>query len=129
MGVASHEEMQRLQIEAQRLRAEAAVDTIFAIGHAIAWVVSPVVRLGQRAAAGLARQSKIDRIYGELSRMADRDLADIGLGRGDIQAVAYGTYRRDVDADLASVVRLDAVAKSRPAVDTVPVSEELPRAA
>jgi len=28
------------------------------------------------------------RVYGELSRMSDRDLADIGIGRGEIAGVA-----------------------------------------
>lgn len=106
-----------LRFEAQRLRAEAMVDALIAIWNGVSRLVSPLVRFGRWAAGRLARRQEIDRIYAELSRMSDRDLADIGIARGDIPAVAEGTWRREP----ADVVVL------RPAADTEVV--DLPRAA
>ncbi len=34
----------------------------------------------------------------ELARLDDRDLADLGITRGDFRAIVAGTYRRDADA-------------------------------
>jgi len=112
-------ELNALQIEAQQMRAEAMVDTVFAIGKGIRNLFRSVVRIGERTAASLERKRTVDRIFGELSRMTDRDLADIGLCRGDILAVSDGTYRRDP----APVVQL------RPAAKVEAGETEFPRAA
>ena len=40
------------------------------------------------AKANLAAWSERSRVYRELSRMSDRELADIGIGRSDIEHVA-----------------------------------------
>ncbi len=112
-------ELNALQIEAQQLRAEAMVDTVFAIGNGIRNLYRSVARLGKRTAASLERKRTVDRIFGELSRMTDRDLADIGLSRGDIYSVSRGDFRRDP----APVVAL------RPAAKVQVEETEFPRAA
>ena len=40
------------------------------------------------------QRRKIDRITTELNCYTDRELADLGLSRGDIHSVARGTFRR-----------------------------------
>jgi uncharacterized protein YjiS (DUF1127 family) len=112
-----------LQAEAQRLRAEAMVDVVFAVARAIGSVFAPLVRLGKRTAASIERQRQSDRILRELSYMTDRDLADIGLNRSDICAVADGTYTRPSARVAEPVVTLRPVAKEEAA------EAELPRAA
>jgi uncharacterized protein YjiS (DUF1127 family) len=112
-------DLNALQIEAQLLRAEAMVDTMHSVGRGIRSLFRALVQMGKRTAVSLERKRMVDRIFGELSRMTDRDLADIGLCRGDILAVSDGTYRRDP----VSVVKLRPVAKA----DTA--EAELPRAA
>ena len=42
----------------------------------------------------LKARSQYRQIVRELSGMTDRELSDIGLGRGDIEDVARGTYRK-----------------------------------
>lgn len=109
----------KLQIEAQRLRAEAMADVAHALFTGIARLFAPLVRLGKRTVSSLERRHAVDRIYRELSQMTDRDLADIGLNRSDIMAVAEGTYRRHT----APVVEL------RPAAKAAEHEAELARAA
>ena len=36
---------------------------------------------------------KYRRTYDELSRLSNRELADLGIGRGDIQFIARGSHR------------------------------------
>jgi uncharacterized protein YjiS (DUF1127 family) len=50
----------------------------------------PLVRLFRWFAAYL----RAGRIEQELNSLTDRELSDIGIARGDIHAVALGTYRR-----------------------------------
>ena len=116
---APYGELSALQIEAQRLRAEAMADMMFGISGSVRSLFRAFVSIGKRTAESLERRRTVGRIFGELSRMTDRDLADIGLCRGDILAVSEGTYRRDT----APVVDLRPAAK----VETEEV--ELPRAA
>ena len=53
-----------------------------------AWrLFAPLLR-----ALHVARQQ--DRVARELSLLSDRELADFGLSRGDIPAVARGEFRR-----------------------------------
>ena len=112
-------ELNALQVEAQKMRAEAMVDTVFAISRGTRSVFQALVLVGRPTAASLERKRTVDRIFGELSRMTDRDLSDIGLSRGDIFSVARGDYRRDP----APVVEL------RPAAKVETEKTEFPRAA
>ena len=110
-------QINRLLVEAQRARAEAIADIVFAIGRGVARLFAPLVALGRQTAASLEHRREVDRLYRELSHMTDRDLADIGLSRGDICAVAEGTYRREA----VPVTALRPVVRPEPA--------QLPRAA
>ena len=38
--------------------------------------------------ARMARRAEFNRVYGELIRMTDRELNDIGIGRADINTIA-----------------------------------------
>ncbi len=50
--------------------------------------------IAARFRAWRARREQINRISFELSCYTDRELADLGLSRGDIPEVARGTFRR-----------------------------------
>lgn len=100
-------QISNLQAEAQHMRAEAMANAAVAIGRGIARLFAPLFRVGKWTADSLARQNEVERIYRELSRMTDRDLADIGVSRADIPAIAEGTYRR-----AAPVVPLRPAAKA-----------------
>ncbi|WP_436639980.1 DUF1127 domain-containing protein [Microbaculum sp. FT89] len=113
-----------LQIEAERLRAEAIANMIIAAASGIGRLFSLIVRLGKRGVASLQRRREADRIVRELSRMTDRDLADIGLGRGDIMAVANGSFVRP-----ARPVAAAGVVDLRPVEKPETSDVELPRAA
>jgi uncharacterized protein YjiS (DUF1127 family) len=53
-----------------------------------------LTQLNRRWQSALARRRKIARVVRELETCSDRELAELCLGRGDIVAVAHGTYRR-----------------------------------
>lgn len=72
--------------DARRIRAEAAASLI-------RLAVARIGALLRRAFATVAAWRERQRITIELQAMSDRDLADIGLCRGDIAAVAEGSYR------------------------------------
>lgn len=84
----------RIEIEAQMARAEAMAETILAIVRGIGYLFAPLGRILRRLAAAAAMRREGDRIFSELSRLSDRDLADIGIARSDIRAIAAGTYAR-----------------------------------
>jgi uncharacterized protein YjiS (DUF1127 family) len=50
--------------------------------------------IASRFQAWRERRRQINRITFELNSYTDRELADLGLGRGDIDQVARGTFRR-----------------------------------
>jgi uncharacterized protein YjiS (DUF1127 family) len=50
-------------------------------------------RLGATLRDALARQTAFERTVAELSALSDRDLADIGIPRCDIRAVARDSVR------------------------------------
>ena len=56
--------------------------------------MSVLTQLNRRWQSALARRRKIAQVVRELETCSDRELAELGLGRGDIVAVAHGTYRR-----------------------------------
>jgi uncharacterized protein YjiS (DUF1127 family) len=53
-----------------------------------------VRRYADQFHAWRAERQKVARITSELNCYADRELADLGLTRGDIADVARGTFRR-----------------------------------
>jgi uncharacterized protein YjiS (DUF1127 family) len=105
----SYQQMHNLQVEAERMRAEAMADVVFAVTGGIAAVFSWIGQFGKRTAVAIARHREVERIHSELARMTDRDLADIGLRRDDIPAVAYGIYQREAEP---KVVRLRPAPKA-----------------
>lgn len=54
--------------------------------------------VGSQAIDRLERWSRRRALFAELSRMSDRDLADLGIGRGDFPAILDGTYQREETA-------------------------------
>ena len=71
------------QAEGRFLAALRARDAVLALGHLLA-----------RAAAPLAGWSARRKATAELNALSDRDLADMGLTRGDIAYVASGAAAR-----------------------------------
>jgi uncharacterized protein YjiS (DUF1127 family) len=51
-------------------------------------VVAMIAGGAAAVASNLAARAERARVYGELSRMSDRDLADIGVSRADVARVA-----------------------------------------
>lgn len=66
-------------------------------GHGAATAILAVLsRIGRGIVAlaeAFAEARQRQRLYEDLSRMSDRELADIGLRRGDIAAVVAGVHR------------------------------------
>ncbi|MFC3133517.1 DUF1127 domain-containing protein [Microbaculum marinum] len=120
-------EARRLEMDARMRRAEAIVDSVIELGRLVGRAVSPATRVVRRVSDALARRRETDRIYSELARMSDRDLADIGVSRSDIYAVAAGTYSR-ADETAGEVVVLQAKAPARD-TDATRVAAEYDRAA
>ena len=52
------------------------------------------MQLSRRWQRAQAQRRETARIIRELETHSDRELAELGLNRGDITAVARGTYRR-----------------------------------
>jgi len=67
--------------------------------EALARALAGGARAVRRAAIGLdqwaARRRRASRDLATLAGMSDRELADIGIGRGNVTAVASGTWQRD----------------------------------
>jgi uncharacterized protein YjiS (DUF1127 family) len=57
-------------------------------------VMDRLARLRTDFAARRARAAERARIIRELNSYADHELLDLGIGRGDIAAVAEGAFRR-----------------------------------
>lgn len=51
-------------------------------------------RMFDRVRDAFARRRAANAAFRELSELNDRELADLGIGRGDIRAVVNGTYAR-----------------------------------
>ena len=50
--------------------------------------------IGSSVVRAVRRWQERERVLGELRSLDDRQLADIGLSRGDIEAVADGKFER-----------------------------------
>ncbi len=59
------------------------------VSHVLHRVGSPVARAGR----WLRDRSRRHSVINELDRLSDRELADIGLARGDIRSIFMGSAR------------------------------------
>ncbi|GAC1338874.1 MAG: hypothetical protein NVSMB18_06090 [Acetobacteraceae bacterium] len=71
-----------------------AQNTVAAPSRADALASRTPAGLGATIRRAFARWREVNRIHDELGGLSERELADVGLRRGDIPAVARGTYRR-----------------------------------
>lgn len=83
--------------EAHRVRAQATSDALLAIGRGIAWLGRQIWAGLREVASSLDKAQAAHRTYEELSRLSDRELADIGLTRSNIPAVVAGVFHREAD--------------------------------
>lgn len=58
-------------------------------------LIARLRRIAEARRARAAARRDYLRVMQELSWYSDRELAELGIGRSDIPAVAAGTYRRD----------------------------------
>lgn len=81
-----------IELRARRIRAMIIADTIadlvVATVRAVGWIASPLAAWWTRS-----------RLHDELMSMDDRMLADIGISRADIPAVAAGSYRGETSGN------------------------------
>ena len=95
----------KIQLEANRLRAQALVNTVAA-------VKSGIVKLFAGTVKWMKARNERNRVLDQLYSMSDRNLADIGLTRGDIYAVVNGTMIREplepVPANIAFIKKPSA---------------------
>jgi len=67
--------------------------------EALARALAAAARAARRTAAGLdrwiAQRRRAAHDLGILAGMSDRELSDIGIGRGNVTAAASGTWQRD----------------------------------
>lgn len=78
-----------LSAEARRLRAEAVRELASMIGRGIARAVRRLAGAAASSLLAIGEALAARRTYEELSRLSDHELADIGLRREDIAAVAW----------------------------------------
>ena len=94
---ATPEQMRAVRIRARELQAKAMQDFLVSVGRGIVkgvrWTVSTTGSL--LSALGEARAAS--KTYHELSRLSDRELADIGLRGSEIARVAWGLSGRMED--------------------------------
>jgi uncharacterized protein YjiS (DUF1127 family) len=106
------EDAYALQARARQLQAQAVRDgTLFlarGVARGVRWLASTAASWLLTVGEALAAK----RAYEELSRLSDHHLADMGLTRDDIPAVAWGRLRRDVGiVDAPETARTDDVAQ------------------
>lgn len=102
-------ERQRLLAEARMLQARCLEDGLRATGRAFR-------RLGAAFVAGQRRRA----LMGELSRLTDRDLRDMGLSRADFEAIADGRYAGSTQTD---AIAPRAAANAGPASVSAPAND------
>ncbi|TCT04176.1 uncharacterized protein DUF1127 [Tepidamorphus gemmatus] len=91
-------DIRKVEMEAARLRAEAIADAIVAVGRLVA-------RAWAAVSARIAAAREAARVRRELGALSDRELADIGIMRADIPAIAAGIYQRQPADTLAEEAR------------------------
>lgn len=94
----SPDEIDALQHEARRLQAQATKEGLLALARGIAWLGRQVWSGLRGIARSFSEAQAARRTYEELSRLSDRELADMGLTRSNIPAVVAGNFHREADA-------------------------------
>jgi uncharacterized protein YjiS (DUF1127 family) len=69
-----------------------------------------LMTLWGRIADPISRALQYRRTFAELASLDDRTLADLGISRGDIPAIASGTYVRDTEVNFIRGRLVGAVA-------------------
>ena len=97
----SADEVNKIMDEARQLQAEAIRDGFVAAARGVASFGRRFRSWLRLTAASSTEAVAARKTYEQLSRLTERELADIGLTRGEIAAVAAGIHRRQS----AAVVR------------------------
>lgn len=87
---------------ARQLKAQAFGELLALLGRGIATGVRRLASIAASFLAVVEEAAAARRAYEELSRLSDHELADIGLSRGDIAAVALRHPRRAETAVMPS---------------------------
>ncbi len=96
-------ELDTLQDEARQLQAQATRDGLLAIARGIAWLGRQLWSGLRRVATSFGEAQAARRASQELSRLSDRELADLGLSRGDIRIFVAGMFRREPHTAASSI--------------------------
>jgi uncharacterized protein YjiS (DUF1127 family) len=97
----SPNEIDALQHEARRLQTQTTKEGFLAIARGFAWLSRQIWSGLRGVARSFSEAQAAKRTYEQLSRLSDRELADMGLTREDIPAVVVGTFRREPDVVLS----------------------------
>ncbi len=91
-------ELDTLQDEVRQLQAQATRDGLLAIAAGIAWLGRQLWSGLRHVTTSFGEAQAARRAYQELSRLSDRELADMGLTRSNIPAVVAGIFHREADS-------------------------------
>jgi uncharacterized protein YjiS (DUF1127 family) len=94
---ATPEQVRAVSIRARKLRAEAMQEFFASVGRGIVTGVRWTVSTAGSLLSALGQARAADKTYHELSRLSDRELADIGVRRSEIARVAWGLSGRMED--------------------------------
>ncbi len=93
----SQAELNSLMRDAHELRAHAIAAMFASIGRTAVSVAKGTFSGLALLVEAFGEARRAQAIHAQLSRLSDRELADIGLTRSNIPAVVAGTFRRDGD--------------------------------
>lgn len=96
----SADEINKIMDDARQLQAQAFRDSFVAIARGTASIGRRIWSRLRLIATSLSEAVAARKTYEQLSRLTERELADIGLTRGEIAEVAAGLYRRQSTAVL-----------------------------
>jgi uncharacterized protein YjiS (DUF1127 family) len=101
-----------IQARARQLQAQAVRDGAVFLARSVASGVRGLTSTAASWLLAFVEALAAKRAYEELSRLSDHHLADMGLTRDDIPAVAWGRLRRDEDTvDAPETTGTDDVAQ------------------
>jgi uncharacterized protein YjiS (DUF1127 family) len=98
----SSNEIDALVHEARRLQTQTTKEALLAIARGFAWLARQIWSGLREVARSFSEAQAARRTYEQLSRLSDRELADMGLTREGIPAVVVGTFRREPDVVLSA---------------------------
>jgi uncharacterized protein YjiS (DUF1127 family) len=98
----SPNEIDALQHETRRLQTQTTKEGLLAIVRGFAWLARQIWSGLRGVARSFSEAQAARRTYEQLSRLSDHDLADMGLTREDIPAVAVGTFRGESNVVLSA---------------------------